>query len=267
MASTLKKYQPNRRDLLINTDYGLPWKSMSAEEAKQEGFVLFQTRWVRPEEANVLSKQLRGYHSVTLVAVIYLFVGWSGAIGTIVNAVMSERVEESLIAGLPFLFLAVVMIAVGRGLLNYRSWAWGIATLCLVVTLTALALSLHGGRVGIAVALALFAVPHAFLFTSMVRNILVGKNPPSAETISPTENRIESSTTETVSAGPESNPQSEACVKKPAKTKINAKAVVQDISSGMDDNGLMEKYELSAKQLTVLYKKLEEAGLLGKARG
>jgi hypothetical protein len=46
--------------------------------------------------------------------------------------------------------------------------------------------------------------------------------------------------------------------------KVNAKAVVQDIRTGMDDIGLMQKYGLSAKQLTALYKKLDEAGLMKK---
>lgn len=53
--------------------------------------------------------------------------------------------------------------------------------------------------------------------------------------------------------------------KQPAKTKISAKAVVQDIRTGMNDVGLMQKYGLSAKQLTALYKKLDESGLLKKA--
>lgn len=46
------------------------------------------------------------------------------------------------------------------------------------------------------------------------------------------------------------------------KTKINAKAVVQDIKTGLDDVALMQKYGLSEKQLPVLYKKLKDAGLL-----
>jgi hypothetical protein len=51
----------------------------------------------------------------------------------------------------------------------------------------------------------------------------------------------------------------------PQKKRINAKDVLRDMRAGLDDIGLMQKYGLSAKQLTALYKKLEDAGLLGKA--
>jgi hypothetical protein len=48
------------------------------------------------------------------------------------------------------------------------------------------------------------------------------------------------------------------------KKKVSAKEVLRDIASGADDVGLMEKYGLSARQLTALYKKLEDAGLMKK---
>lgn len=91
-------------------------------------------------------------------------------------------------------------------------------------------------------------------------------NSPSNENASAAGTRPELSTTHNVSAISESNPIPAGDVKKPTRIKINAKAVVQDIRAEMADVGLMQKYGLSAKQLTALYKKLEEAGLLKKAK-
>lgn len=44
--------------------------------------------------------------------------------------------------------------------------------------------------------------------------------------------------------------------------KINARELVRDVKNGMQDGALMEKYNLSAKQLGGLYEKLEASGLL-----
>ena|GEM_PF-1601836 len=46
------------------------------------------------------------------------------------------------------------------------------------------------------------------------------------------------------------------------KRKIRAKEVAQDIHAGMGDTPLMEKYDLSAKQLEMVLKKLVEADLI-----
>jgi hypothetical protein len=46
------------------------------------------------------------------------------------------------------------------------------------------------------------------------------------------------------------------------KRKIRAKEVAQDIYAGMGDTPLMEKYDLSAKQLETVLRKLVEADLI-----
>jgi uncharacterized protein (DUF433 family) len=48
-----------------------------------------------------------------------------------------------------------------------------------------------------------------------------------------------------------------------AKRIINAREVVAELRSGMDDAALMQKYELSAEWLRILFKKLVDGGLLG----
>ncbi len=46
------------------------------------------------------------------------------------------------------------------------------------------------------------------------------------------------------------------------KVRVNAKEVLEDISSGMDDRGLMKKYNLSEQSLQSLFRKLKDQGLL-----
>ena len=46
------------------------------------------------------------------------------------------------------------------------------------------------------------------------------------------------------------------------KRKISAKEVARDIQAGMGDTPLMEKYNLSAKQLETVLRKLIEADLI-----
>ena len=43
------------------------------------------------------------------------------------------------------------------------------------------------------------------------------------------------------------------------KRHISGREVVQDVSSGMDDLALMDKYKLSPRELDLLMKKLVEA--------
>lgn len=47
-----------------------------------------------------------------------------------------------------------------------------------------------------------------------------------------------------------------------AKPKIDAKQALDDISSGMDDQALMDKYSISSKGLQSLYRKLVSAGAI-----
>lgn len=46
------------------------------------------------------------------------------------------------------------------------------------------------------------------------------------------------------------------------KRKLDAQQVLDDIEAGMDDHGLMQKYNLSAKGLSSLFQKLINAGVL-----
>jgi hypothetical protein len=47
----------------------------------------------------------------------------------------------------------------------------------------------------------------------------------------------------------------------PAKRRLSAKQVLNDITAGIDDQGLMIKYNLSARQLQSIFRQIISAGL------
>lgn len=46
------------------------------------------------------------------------------------------------------------------------------------------------------------------------------------------------------------------------KRKIRAKKILQDVRAGLNDNQLMEKYEISSRTLQYVFRKLVQAGLM-----
>lgn len=65
------KYRPDREDILINTDWGVPESVISPEEAKQRNLSLFQGYWVTKEEKRQLRKEKSGYVSVRRIAIFF----------------------------------------------------------------------------------------------------------------------------------------------------------------------------------------------------
>jgi hypothetical protein len=65
------------------------------------------------------------------------------------------------------------------------------------------------------------------------------------------------SSSETVKAEDRGQP-----IKTKAETRVNAHEAARDIRSGMDDSALMQKYRLTSKGLSSLFRKLMEVGLI-----
>ncbi len=128
----IKAYQPHRKDLLINTEWGIPKKEIPKEEAGFKNLKLFHRRWVTEEEKRRLKREHFAYQSIRSTAYILIFVvpfifilalmapasvpvgGRPTPLGDIVAAIV-----------LPF---SVVSITSGIGLLRYRRWARIVAT-------------------------------------------------------------------------------------------------------------------------------------------
>jgi hypothetical protein len=62
----LKKYQPGRTDLLINTDWGIPREAMTKGEARSGRLRFFQGRWVTGEEKKRLNDERHAYRSIRI---------------------------------------------------------------------------------------------------------------------------------------------------------------------------------------------------------
>ena len=69
----MKKYQPDRKDLLINTDWGIPKDNLSKEDADKQQLVLFEKRWVTKEEKKALRKQINAYSNISSLSSSLIF--------------------------------------------------------------------------------------------------------------------------------------------------------------------------------------------------
>lgn len=122
----LKKYQPGRPDLLINTDWGVCQNAMSPEEAKTADLTLFHNRWVGKGEKKKLRDEQSAYISIRMTGVVLILT----AVPVLVN------LGVILKSGLPGAFLAVAYILTavtgGIGLIRYARFARYPATLLLL---------------------------------------------------------------------------------------------------------------------------------------
>jgi hypothetical protein len=66
----IQRYQPERNDMLINTDWGIPENEVSKEKATQENLVLLENRWVSEEQRVILTKQAWAYQLIRIVGVL-----------------------------------------------------------------------------------------------------------------------------------------------------------------------------------------------------
>ena len=135
--------------------------------------------WVEQSERHILSVQLFAYNSIIFVGTFYLFLGWSGMLGGIAFY-FSNSVSQNIISLLdgikPLTFLvALCMIITGRGLRNFRAWAWGLAVVCLAVNIIFVMAIAAKGFFGALLWLGIVLPLHVFLFTDTARDIFFGK--------------------------------------------------------------------------------------------
>ncbi len=346
MADTVKKYQPQRIDILWNTDWGLPKDGLSLEEAQAREMVLFKDRWVTEDEYKTLASQEKAYKNIRFVGISFTVLG----------------IILFLPAGATIIGIAVLyyLFQTGKSLRNYTGglyaatgWlaflliGWGIALFETVGSD-----SLKGGKTAAILLFCFFIVWCVIALVKLwsvpaVRTIL--DLPPTYQPDEKTlrlldkkdllllqditsgqmskedvlarhkldkarhhldEAKLVEKCREFLKIGAISQHQHDSFLngdyrlvvcepihhptpakEKPAQTaeteprraanpgpdrgaspnatkannpgkKINAKQIVADIESGMDDVALMQKYGLSAKQMASLYEKLTAKGLL-----
>jgi hypothetical protein len=119
----MKKYQPERTDLLINTDWGIPSERLSGEEAEGRGLKLFHQRWVSKEEKKQLREEYGTYHSIRMTGGLLIFFTFIVLIN--IGGISGGRITPTLLA----LVYAFVMLAAGIGLITFRLFGRNMAVL------------------------------------------------------------------------------------------------------------------------------------------
>ena len=118
---TIKAYQPQRTDLLINTTWGIAQEQLADSEAQTRGLKLVQDRWVSPEERQQLKDQAGAYRSLRALACLLLVIAFLSIFWTI------SAVKNSGLPGLLVIIPGAASLAGGIGLLRYASWGRNIA--------------------------------------------------------------------------------------------------------------------------------------------
>ena len=118
---TIKAYQPQRTDLLINTVWGIPREQMAESEAQARGLTLLQGRWVSPEERRQLKEEASAYRSLRSLAGLLLVIAFLSIFWTI------AAVRNIGSPGLLVLIPGAASLAGGIGLLHYARWGRNLA--------------------------------------------------------------------------------------------------------------------------------------------
>ena len=118
-----KKYQPERTDLLINTDWGTPRDGLSKEEAKDRKMLLFQGRWVSREEKRQLQDERNAYASIRVIGYLFIF------ISVLVFINIRFIVEGGIIPVAFAVMYALITAVTGAGLIRYTRFARYLAIL------------------------------------------------------------------------------------------------------------------------------------------
>lgn len=113
----LKKYQPERTDFLINTNWGIPRDGLSTGEAQKKKLLLFQGRWVTKEEKKQLKDERNAYASIRVIGYLLIFI----SVPVFVNIrLIAEGGITSVTLAVTYAFAAAVT---GSGLIRYARYA------------------------------------------------------------------------------------------------------------------------------------------------
>lgn len=121
----LKVYQPERKDLLINTEWGIPNEQLSKEEAKSRNLVFFQGRWVTSEEKKRLKREHLAYRWILNISGLFIiFVPLIVLLYslTLLPALIGREWTSLMPLIIPVLVCAL-SIRIGFGLRQYKRWA------------------------------------------------------------------------------------------------------------------------------------------------
>ncbi|HLZ19886.1 MAG TPA: hypothetical protein VKO67_09745 [Smithellaceae bacterium] len=113
----IKKYQPGRPDLLINTDWGVPRDVLSEQDAQHKGLRLFHGRWMTKTEKKQLEDERGAYVSIRILGCILLLI----AVPVLLNIRLIA--EGGVLAVALAIFYALFAAVTGFGLIRFARYA------------------------------------------------------------------------------------------------------------------------------------------------
>ncbi len=125
-----KKYQPDRPDIFINTDWGIPREDVSADEAAQRNLILFKNRWVTSTERDLLKRQRRAYRAIRILSGFMMGVSAMSCLPAFLIISWWSVESKWWLLGITKIdaavFYAVVAITMvcAMGLWAFKKWAW-----------------------------------------------------------------------------------------------------------------------------------------------
>jgi hypothetical protein len=109
----LKKYQPRRKDLLINTDWGISQDAVTVEEAQNKNLLIFHNQWVTKAEKKQLKDEQNAYASIRVIGYLLIFI----SVPVLINI---RVIAEGGISLVTFAVLyAAIAALTGFGLIRY----------------------------------------------------------------------------------------------------------------------------------------------------
>ncbi len=119
----LKKYQPERTDFLINTDWGHPRDSYTTEQARGMNLLLFHDRWVTLEQIKQLRREYLAYRSIRVLGAIMM------VLSPLIFINIGEITKGGTLAAFLAIFYGLIMFVCGVGLFRYARFAQKLAVL------------------------------------------------------------------------------------------------------------------------------------------
>ena len=117
----MKRFQPDRKDILLNTDWGIPEDGIPKEKAKNQELVLFKKRWVTKEEKKILGKQYIAYIVIRALSGGHIIFIGSSIIAAALVPLSNDKKFVLLLSGV-FSFVASI------GLWHFKQWGRWLAT-------------------------------------------------------------------------------------------------------------------------------------------
>lgn len=111
------KYQLHKPELLINTDWGHELKAMTPDEAREQGLIRWNDRWVSPEDKRRIQKEHRVYAWIHLTVLLSSLGGLGGFFLGAYQLSQSHWVEGGI-----QLYIAGLVLVMAWMLREYHPW-------------------------------------------------------------------------------------------------------------------------------------------------